>query len=329
MTNEMTAPQSQDERLGETPVISIIVNCYNESRVVRETLDSVFAQTFQNWEIIFWDNASTDGSSEIAASYGEKVRCFRSETMVPLGRARKLAFDQTRGDFIAILDADDVWHPEKLERQLELFNADPEVGMTYCDAIYFDDGGDRNQLFKLTTPHRGRVFGNLLARNFMFSSTMMFRRTALDGLGCAFDDRFARAQDYDLTLRMAYHYAVDFVDAPLAKWRINGLAEKPWKRSLQPREVEIKSSVDSLIASYPEIKTKYSVELASLNKDIDYASGVNAWRDSSAAEARRHLARHLPDKKFLLVYVCTFLVSCAFFYKIRVAYRNLTTGRRS
>ena len=246
--------------------------------------------------------------------------------MVPLGRARKLAFEQSRGDFIAILDSDDLWHPHKLERQLEPFNADPEVGMTYCDAIYFDDGGDRDRLFKLTKPCRGRVFGHLLARNFIFSSTMMFRRTALDSLGCAFDDRFARAQDYDLTLRVAYHYPIDYVDEPLTKWRINGLAEKPWKSSLVPREVEIKSSVDSLVASYPEIKTKYSVELKSLNKGIDYASGVNAWRDHSPAEARRHLARHLTDKKFALVYICTFLVSFDQFYKIRIAYRNMTPG---
>jgi glycosyltransferase involved in cell wall biosynthesis len=246
--------------------------------------------------------------------------------MVPLGRARKLAFEQTRGDFFAILDADDVWLPQKLERQMELFDADADVGMTYCDALYFDDGGDRNRLFKLTVPHRGRVFGRLLSRNFIFSSTMMFRRAALDTVGGAFDDRFARAQDYDLTLRFAYHYPIDFVDEPLLKWRINGPADKPWKKSLVAREEEVKSSVETLIDAYPDIKTRYGVELGSLYKNIDYAFGVNAWRDGKRAEARRYLSRHLRSKKFAFVYFCTFLISFDFFYKVRVAYRDLTSS---
>ena len=326
MTNE-TAFQSQSERPGETPEVSIIINCFNEAQFLPETLDSVFGQTFEDWEIVFWDNASTDGSSEIAASYGDRVRCFRSDAMVPLGRARKLAYDQTRGDFVAILDADDVWLPQKLERQLELFRADAEVGMTYCDAIYFDAGGERNRLFKLTQPHSGRIFGQLLARNFIFSSTMMFRRTALDELGLAFDDRFARAQDYDLTLRVAYQYPIDYVAEALTKWRINGLAEKPWKKSLIAREVEIKSSIDSLVQSFPEIETRYGRELEALNKDIVYSSGVNAWRDSGAADARKLLARHIFDKKFAFVYFSTFLFSFDFFFRVRIAFRNLTSRR--
>ena len=156
---------------------------------------------------------------------------------------------------------------------------------------------------------------------------MMFRRAALDELGSAFDDRFARAQDYDLSLRMAYHFLSDYVDQPLAKWRMNGLAEKPWKRSLEAREVEIKSSVDKIIDTYPDIKSKYSAELQSLNTDLDYSFGVNAWRDGKNGEARTFLSRHLPKRKFAIVYLCTYLMSFDLFYKFRVMFRNLTTGR--
>ena len=283
------------------PLVSVIVNCFNEAKFVREALDSVFAQTFQDWEVIFWDNASTDESTEIAATYGDRVRCFRSDSMVPLGTARKLAFEQTQGDFFAILDADDVWLPEKLERQVELFNADADLGMTYCDAVYFDGVENRNRLFKLTNPHRGRVFGNLLARNFIFSSTMMFRRSVLEKVGGAFDDKFSRAQDYDLTLRVAYHCPIDYVDEPLLKWRINGPADKPWKKSLVAREEEVKSSIESLIDSYPDINSKYELELKSLYQNIDYAFAVNAWRDGKRSLARSYLAKHLQNKKFAFV----------------------------
>ena len=309
------------------PEISLIINCFNEAKFVRETLDSVFSQTFQDWEIVFWDNASTDGSGEIATGYGERVRYFRSKTTIPLGSARKCAYEKTVGEYIAILDADDIWLPEKLERQLQLFDADPEVGMTYCDAIYFDEKGDQNRLFKLTNPYSGRIFGKLLAKNFIFSSTMMFRRSAIEKLGRAFDDRFARAQDYDLSLRMAYHYPIDYVDEPLTKWRINGLAEKPWKLSLGPREAEIKLAVQNLIMTYPAIKADYSLELRALNRGLDYASAVNAWRDRDPAQARSYLSAHGWGKKFLLVYLCTFFLSFDAFYWLRITFRNVTTGQ--
>jgi glycosyltransferase involved in cell wall biosynthesis len=308
------------------PEVSVIINCFNEAKHLRETLDSVFAQTFDDWEIVFWDNASTDGSGDIALGYGEKVRQFRSDVTVPLGLARKLAYEQTRGAYIAILDADDLYLPQKLERQVALFRSDPGLGMTYCDSMYFDDDGDRFNLFSITKPHRGRVFGQMLARNFMFSSSMMFSRQALEHLGYAFDDRLVRAQDYELSLRMAYNYPIDYVDAPLCKWRMFGLGDKPWKKSLVPRVVEVKSAVENLIEMYPDIKDRYSRELQYFYKTLDYNFGVTAWEQRKGREARSYLSRHLTDKKFAFVYLCTFFFSWDLFYKLRIAYRNKTTS---
>ena len=318
---------TQDTGSAQAPAVSVIINCYNEAKHLPETLDSVFAQTFQDWEIIFWDNASTDGSSEIASSYGDRVRRFRSDTMVPLGRARKLAYDQSCGKYVAILDADDIWLPQKLERQVQLFESEPGLGMTYCDATYFDDDGDRLRLFALTRPHRGHVFGQLIAKNFIFSSSMMFSREALHYLGRAFDDRFSRAQDYDLSLRMAYHYPVDYIDAPLLRWRMSEPEDKPWKKSLVSRAEEVQSSLEALLDSYPDIRNNYQTELRSFYKNLDYGLGVVAWRNENRHEARSYLYRHLSDKKFALVYLCTFLMSCDRFYAFRVALRALTNGR--
>ena len=310
------------------PEVSIIINCFNEAKFLPETLDSVFNQTFQDWEVVFWDNASDDGSSEIAASYGDKVRCFRSDTMVSLGRARKLAYEQTHGDYVAILDADDVWLPEKLERQLQLFRDDPQLGMAYSDAIYFDDGGDRYQLFKLTRPYRGKVFGPLVNKSCIFSSAMMFRKQALEELGCAFDDKFSRVQDYDLALRVAYHYPVDYVDEPLTKWRINGVADKPWKKSLVPRAVEVQESMNCLIERYPSIKTEYKVELQSLYRALDYDLGLLAWQDGDRTGARKYLLSHLRNKKAAFVYLCTFLISFGQFAKLAIAWRKVRASLR-
>ena len=117
------------------PKVSVIMNCLNGKRYLRKAIDSVFAQTFDDWEIIFWDNASTDESGEIAKSYRGRLRYFRSERTYSLGKARNLAFAQARGDLIAILDVDDVWLPNKLEKQVDLFNRNPQLCMVFSNFI--------------------------------------------------------------------------------------------------------------------------------------------------------------------------------------------------
>ena len=317
---------SPNERPGLTPEVSVIINCFNEAPHLRDTLDSVFAQTLQDWEIVFWDNASTDGSGEIAANYGERVRCFRSDTMVPLGRARELAYDQTRGKYIAILDADDQWLPRKLESQVALLQADPRLGMVYCDAISFDEKKDRHRLFKHAPPYRGNVFRQLIIANFICTSTTIFRREALDQLGSAFDAKYTRAQDHHLALKIAYQFPIDYVDEPLARWRINGAA-KPWKQGLASRAEELERSLEDFLDTYPEVKTNYAPELKSFYKILDYEYGVAAWQKGERSEARGRLSRHLSDKKFAFIYLCTLLMSGGSFYRLSNTLRNLTPGR--
>ena len=101
-----------------SPKVSIIINCFNGERYLAEAMDSVFCQTYEDWEIIFWDNASTDNCAEIAKSYGERIRYFKSSSIYPLGKARNLAIENARGDFMAFLDCDDLWFPQKLEKQM-------------------------------------------------------------------------------------------------------------------------------------------------------------------------------------------------------------------
>ena len=99
------------------PLVSIIMNCLNGAQYIHEALQSILAQTYQSWEVIFWDNGSSDGSGSIAKSYGPKIRYFRNETTTPLSTARNHAISKCRGDYVAILDVDDIWLPNKLEKQ--------------------------------------------------------------------------------------------------------------------------------------------------------------------------------------------------------------------
>ena len=101
-------------------LVSVIMNCYNGEKYLREAIDSVYSQTYKDWEIIFWDNASTDRSAEIAKSYNSKLKYFRGEKTIPLGAARNKALEKCSGDYVAFLDCDDLWMEDRLKKQMEL-----------------------------------------------------------------------------------------------------------------------------------------------------------------------------------------------------------------
>ncbi|MEB3828453.1 glycosyltransferase family 2 protein, partial [Phormidium sp. CCY1219] len=103
------------------PLVSVIMNCYNGEKYLKEAIDSVYAQTYPNWEIIFVDNASVDQTAAIANSYDNRLKYFRNPLTVKLGESRNIACEHAKGEFLAFLDCDDIWMPDKLELQIPLF----------------------------------------------------------------------------------------------------------------------------------------------------------------------------------------------------------------
>src|SRR3989338_6378909 len=108
----------QGQILKQEPLVSVIMNCYNGEQYLREAIDSVYAQTYKNWEIIFWYNASTDDTQRIATSYDSRLKYFRADVNTPLGQARNMALKKATGIYIAFLDSDDVHLPCALQRQV-------------------------------------------------------------------------------------------------------------------------------------------------------------------------------------------------------------------
>src|ERR1700679_734154 len=108
------------------------MNCLNGERLVRNAIESVYAQTFPDWEIVFWDNASTDGTAAIAKSFDDgRLHYFRSEATVPLGQARQWAIAQATGQWVTILDYDDAFLPPFFERHMAAIGAG-DYTMSYC-----------------------------------------------------------------------------------------------------------------------------------------------------------------------------------------------------
>ena len=120
------------------PLISIIMNCFNGEEFLKYSIESIIKQSYSNWEIIFWDNKSTDGSSKIVASYkDQRIRYFSAKKHTNLGVARSYALKEAQGELIAFLDVDDKWMERKLEKQVNKFR-NKDVAICYSNTLWFN-----------------------------------------------------------------------------------------------------------------------------------------------------------------------------------------------
>jgi serine acetyltransferase/glycosyltransferase involved in cell wall biosynthesis len=176
--------------MSASPRVSVIVNCYNGERFLAAALDSVRAQTVGDWELVIWDDGSTDGSAQVAAGYTDpRIRYFRSPERTGLGPARALAIGQARGEWLALLDQDDLWQPDKLARQLSLVDSSPacEVGLVYGRAVRFAANGEErpfDHVHGAGPLPEGDIFTELMRHgNFIAPSSAIVSRRAYDEAG--------------------------------------------------------------------------------------------------------------------------------------------------
>ena len=305
------------------PTVSIIMNCLNCSKYLREAIDSVYAQTYKDWEIILWGNASTDSSAEIAKSYDGRLRYFRSEETVPLGKARNLAIGQARGEYIAFLDCDDIWLPEKLEKQIPLFYRDRETAIVISNAIRFNEKGN-NALFCKKKPKTGYVFRELLTNYFICLSTAVISRRVLDDLDEWFDFRFSHIEDAELFTRIAYTWHLDYVDAPLVKNRIHKESSTYQRPDLSPKETEM--MISKFMGLYPDFEKLYFRELLKLRYYTQYYFALIDWRQGKNYLVRERLRPFLSIKfraiiPFLLSFFHMFYTKLFTLYLINILER--------
>jgi len=219
----MTETSSVISSLPDAPLVSIIMNCYNGEKYLRESIDSVLCQSYQNWEIIFLDNRSTDKSGEIFKSYlDERLNYYYNATHVHLSEARNQAVLKSKGALIAFLDVDDYWLPNKLEYQVLSF-ADPQVGMTCTNYILLNERTrkkHKTQKVAFTkTLASGYVLNDLLSNYFVHFSTFIVRREALAEFEYLFDRRFSVIHDFDLVIRLSLNWKLSSLQEPMSFYR--------------------------------------------------------------------------------------------------------------
>jgi glycosyltransferase involved in cell wall biosynthesis len=204
--------------------VSVITPAHNAAAHLAETLDSVLAQTYEDFEVIVADDASTDATADVAATYGGRVRCVRSPTNLGPAGARNLALEHASGELVALLDADDLWLPEYLSEQVALYDREqrraPGVGIVGCDAFELGPEGRRSRTWSQRVgASRRPTLTAMLHMNSIFVSALAPRALVVE-LG-GFSTECWGSEDHDLWLRILEtgHRAV-VNPRPLAVYRV-------------------------------------------------------------------------------------------------------------
>ncbi|MFQ5787560.1 MAG: glycosyltransferase family 2 protein [Thermodesulfobacteriota bacterium] len=309
----------QSNLLTNDPTVSIIMNCLNGEKYLREAIDSVFGQTFDDWEIIFWEDVdSTDSSGDIAKSYGSKLRYFKADEKLPLYGARNLALQKARGKFIAILDCDDLWLPTKLEEQIPLFEEDSEVGLVCSDAILFDEKGKEKRLFAFKKPRRGNLFPELLMNHFIIISAAVVRKKAFDSLDFWFDSRLKMTGDTDAWRRISYKWKNDYIDKPLVKYRIHN-NNMTWNEGRKLAALEADLTIENLKKTIHKFESKYPDIIRILERKRDVNFSLLDWERGNKKTARKRVRRYMHDS--IIHFVLYFLMYLPYKFTFYPCYR--------
>lgn len=196
--------------------VSVIIPAYNAERFIRQTLDSVKNQTFRDFEVLVVDDGSTDETAKIVESYSDPVFCLR-KTNGGVSSARNYGIEKARGKYIAFLDADDVWMPEKLEKQVALLESNPDVGLCYTAAIVVDENSNEKGRIE-AKKYDDATEGLLLNMNILILSSSFVRKDIVLQTG-GFDSEFSTCADKDYWLRLSLLTKFAPVNEFLVKYR--------------------------------------------------------------------------------------------------------------
>ncbi len=297
----MTGVDSNNEAL-----VSVVMNCFNGEEFLREAIDSVYAQTWSNWEIIFWDNASTDRTGEIARSYDQRLRYFRANHNTPLGEARNKAMSEARGEFIAMLDSDDVWFPGTIRRLADAMSDEHHDYAVCYGGVEKIDAAGRSLGEDLPKDRGGDLLGDFLLRFDILPSAAMIRRSTLLETGHAFDVSLTTSEDVCFFMTLAAEHPFRSLTEAIARYRVHQNALT--NRSISKWADEWQYTLNAIIAEHPEVESLHSRGIRHMRARIDYYRARNLMHQGKSPDARRLLRRNATvDPRFFLLFLLSVL----------------------
>ncbi len=245
------------------PLVSIIMNCLNGEKYLKFSLQSVINQNYKNWELIFWDNKSTDNSFNILKSYKDsRIKYFRAKKRTVLYEARNLAIRKAKGKFIAFLDVDDFWSKDKLSKQIPKFK-NSKIGLVHSNFYKYYNSNKKQKIgFEKKLP-KGKVAKSIVENYEVGFLTVVLRKSFLNKKKI-FNFKYDLLADYDFVLNFSLKHEFDCVDKPLAFYRIHD-------NQLQKNKMIMQA--EQYCKWFKDKKTKIKfkdLDLSAMNKKYEY-----------------------------------------------------------
>lgn len=210
--------------------ISVIINCHNGERYINDCITSVINQSYKNWELIFWDNASNDNSKLLISEFCDKrIKYFYNPIKTSLSEARNNAIRNSEGEYLAFLDVDDIWHPRKLELQINQINSfDSKPALSYTGFDILLTSNSKNAInqkkyyskFKYLTHSKKNIYKKLLFENFIVFSTLLVKKDSLVEIN-GFSSNLDQNEDYEILLKISHDSEAVCLGQKLVKYRIH------------------------------------------------------------------------------------------------------------
>lgn len=248
------------------PAVSVIIPTHNYARFLVDAAESVLSQTFDDLELIIVDDGSTDNTADVVKQFlkDQRVRYIYQDNKGP-SAARNAGIRKAKGELIALLDADDIWLPSKLRKQVKVIGESEDVGLVYCLAEHVDEKGDA--LTHMPMPHMEQpTFRDLLYFPLTLPSCVLIRKHVLDEVGL-FDETISHNEDADMWIRILRYYKSAYVNEMLVRIR-----KHPGSRmtDLESMERNLLVHVKKCIERFPELEGDRQEAYFQIYKGLTY-----------------------------------------------------------
>lgn len=275
--------------------VSVVIANYNMGKYLSEAIDSVLAQTYPIHEINIVDDGSTDNTRDVVERYrGESRVRWHFQENGGQAKAKNKGIIESTGEFVGFCDADDLWAPDKLERQMPCFDLDPEIGVVHTNFVLIKENGEL-----IGTPTRkyydGWISGRLLVDNFVNGMASVIRKECFEKVGI-FDETLPMGIDYDLWLRISTHYKFLFIDAKAYLYR-------QWEGQMSHRHTKrfecAVRIMNKFLQANPELVDDATVREAWAHTYVGRGRGLWAY-EKDRREAMKHYLKALRCKPLYL-----------------------------
>ena len=280
--------------------VSILMNGYNAEQYLNEAIDSIYAQTFNDWEIIFIDNCSTDQTKNIVMGYDDKIKYYATSSNLPLGAARNFGLSFCHGEYIAFLDTDDIWLPNKLEEQIRMMDKYKEYILCYTGVIYIDQFGKQTGRM-LPRALSGNVFPIQLKRYEINMQSVLLR----NNYEIRFNKDLKHSPDFDLFLPLTANHLIAVIETPLVKYR--RLSNSLTSKNIAVWWSEMQYTLDKLFHNNKLLSEQYPKEIQLAYAKVAYNKAKYFASQNQWSKVRQELKRYSHTSlTYFMIYLIAF-----------------------